>query len=926
MGSGKKGGSQLAQLRSGLRDAGITGPKPKKGKRDQDDSRIGQYRAQQRRKRLDALMSNLNAFDERTSHNKNELPGSKVKGSLSRPAQSKSASLKQRREKLLPEYQARHRSSTFVDRRFGEYNPTMSMEDKMLKRFTQERMNRSNKSSMFDLNDDDGELTLTHYGQSLSGLDELPDVDREDNEDEENPRGQIDATETEMQHFSGFDEGNDDAPRSKNEVMKEIIAKSKLAKYERQKQKDADEEMRMELDEELGDIRSLLFTQPADTPTQEEAKPAESKGDEYDAFVREMAFERRARPQDRLKTTEELVEEQAKRLREAEERRQRRMRGEQDDEGDEMLDYALESDDEEPSVKRFVKAEETRSQRSRFGLGEGLAAKSQTTADQEEEEEDEEDDEEEDDEDEDEDEDEEDDDDEVDESMSNAAQALADYQHMEQFGEHTDTQDTDALTESSQRRHLSKADRESVPTLPYTFPCPSTHDAFLDLLEEHNVQPLQLHTVISRIRVLHAPNLSEENPVKLQRFLNVIVDHLLYRTIQDDVHEDDLRILNDMLLHISELAKTYPLQAAEHFVAKLSIMQRNLMRGLSQGALDPGSKTWPRLSELTFLRMSGLLWPTSDRWHAVAAPMSLLMAQYLAHARIRSCQDIASALYLCSLVSSAQKESKRLVPEALNILFSVAAILLPLHHGKPQRGNSAVKALAEEFGIPTPDVEAVHTSHLTITSDAASSPKMKLTAVFPQASDTPTLRADLLRMCVSLQCAFARLYRASPGFVEMFTPMVFLLEIGLAGLRDVASSLVPHVQEAATELRSMLEASYGERRALRLQAHRALSITSYAPKFEQQAFDPKRATDPDTERAYASKMRALVKKERKGAIRELRKDAQFIAEEREQRRVEEDAAYKKKIDKIVGGIQEERSEQKQLERAKSVLKKRAGKR
>ena len=73
-------------------------------------------------------------------------------------------------------------------------------------------------------------------------------------------------------------------------------------------------------------------------------------------------------------------------------------------------------------------------------------------------------------------------------------------------------------------------------------------------------------------------------------------------------------------------------------------------------------------------------------------------------------------------------------------------------------------------------------------------------------------------------------------------------------------------------------------------------------------------------------MRALVKKERKGAIRELRKDAQFIAEEREQRRVEEDATYKKKIDKIVGGIQEERSEQKQLERAKSLLKKRAGKR
>lgn len=715
-----------------------------------------------------------------------------------------------------------------------------------------------------------------------------------------------------MRHFSGFDEG-DDAPRSKNEVMKEVIAKSKLAKYERKRQKDADEEMRMELDEELGDIRSLLFTETADTPGQNEVEPAEAKGDEYDAFVREMAFERRARPQDRLKSAEELVEEQAKRLREAEEKRQRRMRGEQDEEGDVVLDYALESEEDEPAVKRIVKADENQSQRLRFGLGEGLAAKDPAphdgeedddhsdVSDEEEVSEDEED------------------------AVSDIGQDLADYEHMEQFGEHTDTPDTNKPTES-RKRSLPVGQTEAVPTLPFTFPCPSTHDEFLDLLEEYHVSAAQLHTVISRIRVLHAPNLSEENPVKLQRFLSVIVDHVIYRTVQVDIQEDDLRVLNDLLLHIYELTQTYPLQAAEHFVNKLSLMQRNLMQGLGHGALDPAAKTWPQLSELTFLRMCGLLWPTSDRWHAVAAPMSLLMAQYLAHSRIRSCQDMASALYLCSLVSSAQKESKRIVPEALNILFSVAAILLPLHHGKPQRGTSAVKALAEEFGIPTPDVEAAHTTHLTIDRNADAHPRMRLTTVFPEATDTPTLRADLLCMCVSLLHAFARLYRSSPAFVEMFTPMVFLLEIGLPGLKDVAPNLVHAVQEHTSALRSMLEAAYEERRALRLQSHRALSISSYAPKFEQQAFNPKRATDPDTERATASKMRALVKKERKGAIRELRKDAQFLAEEREQRRIEEDAAYKKKIDKIVGGIQEERSEQKQLERAKSLLKKRAGKR
>ena len=186
MGS-KKGGSQLAQLRSGLRDAGVTGSKSKKGRREDADSRVGQYRAQQRRKRLESLMSSLNSFDERVTRQKTDVLGRKVKGTEGRPGVSKSKAARERREKLLPEYEARHRSSSFVGRRFGEHNPKMSLEDKMLQRFTHERQNRTGKASLFDLNDDE-ELGLTHYGQSLSGLDEMPDV-RPDDDDEEDAQG-----------------------------------------------------------------------------------------------------------------------------------------------------------------------------------------------------------------------------------------------------------------------------------------------------------------------------------------------------------------------------------------------------------------------------------------------------------------------------------------------------------------------------------------------------------------------------------------------------------------------------------------------------------------------------------------------------------------------------------------------------------------
>ncbi|WFD05676.1 nucleolar complex protein 14 [Malassezia vespertilionis] len=901
----KKGGSQLAQLRSGLREAGVSGNNTKKSKSNDQEPRAGPYRIQQRRKRLGALMDRLNSFDEKVTRQKSDVLGRNVKGAVGAPGTAKSAAIKQRQEKLLPELNARHHSSSFVDRRFGEHNPSMSLEDKMLQRFTRERQSRTGQTSLFDLIDEE-ESSLTHYGQHLSGLDEMPDVLRDD--DDEDDRGHIDAEETNAKHFSGFDAG--EKTRNKAEVMKDIIAKSKLAKYERQKVKDADTEMRMDLDDELGDIRSLLFDR---TPS--ESTPAEEKSGEYDTFVRELAFERRARPQDRTKSEEELAEAQAKRLRDAENTRLRRMRGEEvsDDEEGAALEDDL--DEERPVKRRATGNVEAQSVRSTFGLGGGLETRAAMDEDEDEEESDNE-----------EDDKEEDDEEEDDEEEDVVLDDLADYEQLEEIGESADTPEDE--NDVMQERPFSKPSSD-VSLLPYTFSIPTTHDDLLDILEEHQVQPSQLNTVVSRIRTLYAPNLAEENPGKLQLFLSCLVDHLLYRaaqtakeTFNDATSKaaDELQALNDLVLHIAELANKYPLRAAEHFVAKLAMMQRNLTRGLSHGPLDVNSRTWPGVAELCFLRVAGLIWPTSDRWHPVATPLALLMGQYLAHARIRSLQDVAAALYLGSLVVSSQRESKRLVPEVMNVLYAITAMLLPKQRGKPP----PAKAIAEEFGIPTPDVYASHTADLHLTGDAEPHEKLRLVEVL-NIKERPTnqMRAQLLHITFALSERLATLYESSPAFIELFTPLTFLVEVGAALLHEIAPHIAVMASATASKLRKSLERAVVLRRALRLQAHRAVSIATYAPKFDQQGFDPKHATDPDTERAQGAKLRALLKKERKGAIRELRKDAQFLADTREKSRVEEDESYKRKIDKIVSGMQEERSEQKQHERAKALARKRA---
>lgn len=85
---------------------------------------------------------------------------------------------------MLKEWEERNRAGGIVDRRFGENDPSMSLEERMLERFTRERQ-RASKGVAFNLEDED---ELTHYGQSLSKLDDFDNVGLGlDSEDEEEP-------------------------------------------------------------------------------------------------------------------------------------------------------------------------------------------------------------------------------------------------------------------------------------------------------------------------------------------------------------------------------------------------------------------------------------------------------------------------------------------------------------------------------------------------------------------------------------------------------------------------------------------------------------------------------------------------------------------------------------------------------------------
>lgn len=85
-----------------------------------------------------------------------------------------------------------------------------------------------------------------------------------------------------------------------------------------------------------------------------------------------------------------------------------------------------------------------------------------------------------------------------------------------------------------------------------------------------------------------------------------------------------------------------------------------------------------------------------------------------------------------------------------------------------------------------------------------------------------------------------------------------------------------------------------------------------------------RNRDPDHERNEAAKLRRQYKQEKKGAIRELRKDARFLAAEQQKKQKQKDRMYNERMKKVFSSLESERAEEKAMEREKAKDKRRSG--
>lgn len=356
-------GSQLKQLKAALKTNGLTGQaNVKKGKKTKTATEI---RRDEREEVISNIRQQFNKFDTKTNRTKHDftvIQGGKFVKAGSAQHNNSTQSRSKMEESLRLEYGAKKsrngKTGGVVDRRFGENNKNMTNEEKMLERFTKER-ERLSKKNVFSLgsdgedeDDDDDGFVLTHYGKSLA-LDD----------GESNTNNNFDD---DVEDFNGSNDrafGGDEGParkKNKAEVMKEIIAKSKFYKHQRQEEHRKTLDQIDDLDEDFDDVMQGLNETAMKIPKKQflDKKPEEI---EYDNKVRELTYDRRSVPADRTKTEEEVNKEHEDKMKALETARMNRMNGIDDDRdkvGDDLDEDFWAGSDEEAEGFEIEKDDE----------------------------------------------------------------------------------------------------------------------------------------------------------------------------------------------------------------------------------------------------------------------------------------------------------------------------------------------------------------------------------------------------------------------------------------------------------------------------------------------------------------------------------------------------------------------------------------
>lgn len=887
-----------------------------------------------------------NPFETIWSRRKFDILGKKRKGEERRVGLARSLSIQKRKKTLLKEYEQSSKSSVFIDKRIGEQDEMLGEFDKGIMRSQRERQMALSKKSKFNLSDgEEDEFEIPGLGP-LSERDDFEEILSDDDNDEEggkkgksNILKSIDSQNAKFSSEGGF-EGEDSRHKSKKEIMEEVILKSKFFKAQKAKDKEENEQLMDELDKNFSSlVQSQMLTSLTDPGKMNALKSLVNKGvpgqqvrvnlpvtkkteaynkeqpDAYDKLLNEMILDMRARPSDRTKTPEEIAQEERERLEKLEEERQKRMQAPDDSSDDDGENVEKESNLKPRSISgddlgdSFSVDEEVGAKKG--WVDEVLARKD---AEESESEDDDNEDGSEDSEGDEEDEAEsgsEDDGDECEKTLSLKDWEQSDDDNLETDLEEDEEEDQDEETDQeddtkkrdikrSKKVDIRKEEKMSVDTkkmtskgkgpttqsdIPFIIEAPKSLEEFSALLE--NRSNADIIVIINRIRACNAIKLGAENRKKMQVFYGVL---LQYFAILADKTPLNFELLNLLVKPLMEMSTEVPYFAA--ICARQRILHTRTK--FCEAIKISENGCWPNLKTLFLLRLWSMIFPCSDFRHVVMTPAVLLMSEYLMRCRVLSGRDVAIGSFLCSMVLTVLKQSKKFCPEAIMFIRTL------LMAATDQKLASDQDYQLMELKAPSPLL------HIRENTAEISPLNFLMVMNMPEDStffSSDNFRASALVTIIETLRGFVDTYDRLNAFPEIFLPISTLL-LEVSREKNMPEALKEKFTDVADTIEKKANEFHMLRRPLQMRKHKPVPIKLVNPKFEEN-FVKGRDYDPDRERAEAKKLRKEIKREAKGAARELQKDNHFLYEVKQREKAAIEAERTEKFGQAKAFLQEQ---------------------
>lgn len=451
-----------------------------------------------------------------------------------------------------------------------------------------------------------------------------------------------------------------------------------------------------------------------------------------------------------------------------------------------------------------------------------------------------------------------------------------------------------SLTEEEVKAQQEAAKAE----LPYTFPAPESYAQFQALLTGHS--PDNQCVVLARTQKCNHPGLAVGNKLKLQKLFGFLLEYMgeLARS-----HPPQLTTVDKLIPQLYELCQMFPEAASKAMRSTLADGVHDMEEELEVN----GHCNFPGLDMLVYLKVVSLLFPTSDFRHPVTIPALLYICQSLSKCPVKSLQDVTSGLALCCLALEYVSLSKRFLPELLNFLCGILHLAVP---DKTSIGYSVVPPFRWKgkhtellLLLSAPQSSATWTNHAL---PLALTQHLELTDHLHMDHH----RLTCLSTCLDLVKRCCLLYKDSDSFTVIFQPIKTLLS------EHLPLQTHPEVlQELKTEILAAIEGTPRSQNPLVFAKQKPIPLRMFTPKIVEVLDYGKRRGNTKEQREM-ERTKHKYKKEFKGALREIRKDNRFLAQEKLQETMSRDSERKRKVKELYGSLGTQEGEWKALRRKK----------